>query len=272
MRNGLKSKYRYGFESFGVKIGIESDSRGFLKKIVGRLPEIIPGRYFSELESAAEHNFFVEVGEKIYRFYKDGEEISCGEKEDIFLKFFLSRLRLTVAEFAVGKVFLHAGVVGWKDRAIVIPGRSFSGKTTIIAELLRRGAVYYSDEYAVLDENGNTHPFPKTLSVRGIAGEYIQTEFPAESFKAETAAEPIPVGMVLLLKYEQGAHWNPKRLSIGKGVLEILPHSIPVRFNPKFTLQVLNNLANRAIIAKSKRGEAEDVVNLLLKFFEAEVT
>jgi hypothetical protein len=35
--------------------------------------------------------------------------------------------------------------------AILIAGRSFSGNTTLAAELVRAGATYYSDEFKVVD-------------------------------------------------------------------------------------------------------------------------
>ena len=56
-------------------------------------------------------------------------------------------------------LFVHAGVVGWRGLAIVIPGRGSTGKSTLVAELVRRGAVYYSDAFAVLDEAGRVHPY-----------------------------------------------------------------------------------------------------------------
>ena len=73
-------------------------------------------------------------------------------------------LQLFVAEMARRRLFVHAGVVGWNGRAIVIPGRSFSGKTTLVGEMLRNGATYYSDEYAVFDSRGRVHPYPSSLS------------------------------------------------------------------------------------------------------------
>ena len=270
----MEAKYQYKFESFGVKIGIASNSERFLKKIVGNLKNVIPDGYFSETEAETSHSFYVEtgVGEDKDLFYlsKNGEQIGEAKVKENLWNSLFSLLRMTVAEFAVGKVFLHAGVVGWKEKAIVIPGNSYSGKTTLVAELIKNGAVYFSDEYAVLDEKGQAHPFPKTLSVRGVIDEHTQVELAAETFGGEIAGKPLPVGMVLLLEYEKGSRWNPQILSDGNGVMEILLHTIPIRFNPKFSLQVLNKVANRAIIAKSKRGDAKDVINLLLKFFETE--
>jgi hypothetical protein len=51
--------------------------------------------------------------------------------------------QLTVATVAEGLVFVHVGVVGWRNRAIVIPGRSLSGKSTLVLELVGAGADYY---------------------------------------------------------------------------------------------------------------------------------
>jgi hypothetical protein len=85
-----------------------------------------------------------------------------------------SDLHRSVAERARRWCFVHAGVVGWRGRVIVIPGRSHSGKTTLVAEWLRAGALYYSDEYAVFDAMGRVHAYAKPLSLRqnGAATRY----------------------------------------------------------------------------------------------------
>ena len=55
-------------------------------------------------------------------------------------------LQLFVATEALSRLFVHAGVVGWRGRAILVPGTSFSGKTTLVAAMVQAGASYYSDE------------------------------------------------------------------------------------------------------------------------------
>ena len=67
-------------------------------------------------------------------------------------------------------VAVHAGVVADGDRAIVMPGVSFSGKTTLVRALVEAGAVYYSDEYAMFDEAGRVHPYARQLSFRPPEG------------------------------------------------------------------------------------------------------
>ena len=53
--------------------------------------------------------------------------------------------------------------------------------------------------------------------------------------------------------------------------MEIISHTIPIRYNPKFALNVLNKVSRRAIICKSQRGEAGEFADLLLDFFETKV-
>ncbi len=61
---------------------------------------------------------------------------------------------------------MHAGVVGWRGRAILIPGRSGTGKTSLVAALVEQGAVYYSDDYAPIDADGRVRSYARAPSVR----------------------------------------------------------------------------------------------------------
>jgi hypothetical protein len=268
----LEKRHRFKFESYGVKIGVESNDESFLKRLEDHLPNVIPNVFVTNNNLETEHIFSIDVSnDGLFVLYKDDEKITAGDSQENFFNFSCSKLRLTVAEFAKEKVFLHAGVIGWNGKAIIFPAQSFQGKSTLVSKLVQRGALYYSDEYAVLDEKGFVYPFPKTLSLRGKVDKYKQTEYTAESFGGKIGTEPLEVGMILLTGYEPGAEWKPELLSAGKAILEIVPHTIPIRNNPKFSLQVLNKIVNRAIIAKSKRGEAEKFIDLLLKFYETKV-
>src|SRR5438477_8050583 len=72
-----------------------------------------------------------EHGPQSYRLYINGEDVTSGRSRWKFLKFFDAVLRATVGEYAPEHVFLHAGVVGWRGKAIVMPADSFKGKSTI---------------------------------------------------------------------------------------------------------------------------------------------
>ena len=273
----MVKEQQLNFQAFGVTVGIRENNGNYLSHLAERLENILPNGFELIEKNNPDHLFLIKRKENgDYQLFKDKKNVANSSSEAEFYGFVESELRLTIAEFAVSKVFLHAGVVAWKGKAIIIPGSSFSGKTTLVAALIKKGALYYSDEYAVLDENGNVHPFPKMLSLRGIIDDFTQVDYTAESLGGEVGLEPIPVGMILLTEYDAAfketqnnlEKFEPELLSEGQAILEIIAQTIPIRNNPAFVLQVLYKLVNRAIIARSKRGEAEKFSNLVLDFVE----
>ncbi|HEX8737900.1 MAG TPA: hypothetical protein VF721_21390, partial [Pyrinomonadaceae bacterium] len=162
------AEFEIYIESYGVKIRISAVEREAFRTIEKILQAVLPGCFQVIEKTDVEHHFTLvwdKDGE--YSFFLNEKEVPSNHTRADVLRGFETQLRLTVAEYAPERVFVHAGVVAWKDLAIVIPARSFQGKTSLVAELVRRGAVYYSDEYAIFDLEGCVHPFPKTLSIRG---------------------------------------------------------------------------------------------------------
>lgn len=204
-----------------------------------------------------------------YRQRRDGKWLGTLPSFDLALDFFIRMIRLKVSEFSIGKVFVHAGVVGWNGKAIVIPANSGAGKTTLVIELVRLGAEYYSDEYAVLDENGMLFPFTRDLSVRSAEKAWNEKDgVPVESFGGKRGTQPIPIGTVFITEYIPNSVWKPERLTIGNGILEAILHTIPLRVNAEFSLNVLKNALSRAIILKSPRPDAAETAEKLLSFID----
>lgn len=190
-----------------------------------------------------------------YWIYAD-DEMKCQPilRTDL-LDAFSTHLRTAFAEFSRKKLFVHAGAVGWNGAAIVFPGKSRAGKSTLIAELVKAGATYFSDEYAVLDDKGQVHPFAKPLSLRDPQTSR-QHETPVESLGGVAARKPLPVAMVVMTQYRDGARWKPKTLSPAEGALEIMVHTIAARRWPALALSVIGAVADRATVIRSERGDA----------------
>jgi hypothetical protein len=277
LKNGdVRNNFQISFQSYGVKIGVCADSSEIISALKDDLNIINPSGFEIIDDSQIEHLIEIkpERNDGI-EVFKDGELLTVWEPQRSILPYLHSQLRLTVAEYAESKLFLHAGAVGWKGRAILLPAKSFFGKSTLIAELVKKGALYYSDDFAVLDQDGLLHPFHRQISLRGYEDKYKQVDFSVESLGGKASNEPIPIGIVLITRYKEGKknpeNWKPQILSGGRGIMEILPHTIPIRNNPKFSLEVLNKVSKRAIICKSQRGDASDFASLLLNFFESNV-
>jgi hypothetical protein len=176
---------------------------------------------------------------------------------------FESDLHRYAAEASPDKTFLHAGVVGWHGRAIVMPGRSLTGKTTLVREMLRLGAMYYSDEFAVVDNSGLVHPFARPLGIRQ-KGSYAQTRCPAEKLGATVGVGPLRVGMTVICEYRKDAHWQPTPLSQGQGALELLANSIAIRSQPDRTLTRVHALARQTAFFRGARGDAREAAKRIL--------
>ncbi len=171
--------------------------------------------------------------------------------------------QLAVAQKARRKVFVHAGVVGWRGRAILIPAKSYAGKSTLVHELVRAGATYYSDEFAVLDQQGRVHPFARQLSLRDEMKRNAKLGF--DELEGKIGVRAIPVGTVLVTKFRAGAKWRPKILTPGLGALELLANTVTARSGQPLVLEVLTRVAKNARILKSARGEAKSFATQLLQ-------
>lgn len=193
----------------------------------------------------------------------DGDSLASTRNDFKFWKFFDTILRVTVGEHAQDLVFIHAGVVGWKGQGIVMPADSFGGKSTLVTELVKQGAEYYSDDFAIIDKQGNVRPFPRMISLRTREGSIREYTVSPEEF-GKVGRKPIPVGAVVFTKYKDGGRWRPKYLTPGQGLLQMIPHTLPMNRKPGFAMNVLNILAQRAILVCSSRGEADIFAQNLL--------
>jgi hypothetical protein len=251
------------FELHGVHVGVRVNQPSALEEIKRRLP---PG-WRPSSSRVVDWLFSLVIGEsqgrvkKFHLVYVGIRQRARTLDLDAAFETLESDIRQTVAAHAQGRVFVHAGVVGIGDCAVLLPGRSCSGKTTLVRELVRAGAVYYSDEFAVIDGRGRVHPFLKPLSIR--EGERIR-KCSAEELGGTSGARPLTACAVVFTEHRPGARWRPARQSAAMGLLGLLGHAVPVRRRPKSTLAALEKLVSGAVIWKGARGEAAATARSLL--------
>jgi hypothetical protein len=178
-----------------------------------------------------------------------------------------SHARLLVAARSRRGVFLHAGAVAWQGRAIVLPGASGSGKTTLVAELVRAGAGYLSDEFAVI-RGDQVVPYPKSLSVRDPHERGRQKPLGVSALGGWQEREPTPVGLVVLAEFERGAAWRARTLPPGRALLSLLSHAVQARIAPREVLAALEGLVRSAPVVRVRRGEAREAARRILARLE----
>ena len=148
-----------------------------------------------------------------------------------------SDMHFRVALAARDFLFVHAGVVQWKGRAVVVPGRTETGKSSLIMALVHAGGEYFSDEYAVLDREGRVHAYPKPLSQRRAGGPpRLHT---AEALGSQQDAPAVPMGLTVITRFRDGAAWNPQRISRARALMALFDNTVVARSRPEFALTVL---------------------------------
>jgi hypothetical protein len=246
--------------SYGVRVGLRADDEALLTEMRELLP---PGATADDSAAPVERIFSIRRGDGLYHLYTSGRRLVSTQTKEEILEWFEAKCRLYIAEHSPSWVFVHAGVVVWRGQLLVIPGHSLSGKTTLVRALLQNGAVYYSDEYAVFDVEGEVYPFATPLGIRR-EGALAQTKQEASVFGAETGYAPRRLDWVILTRYRKGSTKPLREVSAGTAVLGLLAHTVSARRFPQRALLVLKKAVRGAKIRKGYRGEAQEMLNYLL--------
>src|SRR5438876_8043908 len=257
------------FNAYGLRVGIRTNQPELMERIVGLLPtgwkplssRLVEGLYSLRVGDNGSPS---RKGRRFNLLYSGTEQIARSDNLKDVLGSLETNLRHFVAEYSPNRLFVHAGVVGWRGKAIVIPGQTFSGKSTLVAELVRAGATYYSDEYAVFDSRGRVHPFLKPFEIRD-QGDSRQSRIDVAQLGGRAGTKPLPVGLVLMTQFRDGVRWKPRKLSPGKGILELLSNTVSARRSPEKALAALQHVTARGEVLKGARGEAAGIAWAILE-------
>lgn len=265
--SALKWPAGFSIASYGVKIGVRASDPSLMPMLQERLPanctpchldavDAVLSVVLGGKQSGTRHRRYhlVYHNHSVFSRSHDLEDVVDG---------FRSCLAVTQATLARRRVFIHAGAVGWRGKAIIIPGKSYSGKSTLVMELIKAGASYLSDEFAVLDFQGRIHPYPKPISIRKAANGK-QVDVSVESIGGLVEPKPLPLGLMVDTQFRSDATWEPKMISPGEGLLAMLSNCSAARLSPERCIRAMKRASQKAMFIASRRGEAAIVGRQIL--------
>jgi hypothetical protein len=252
---------RVNLKSFGVLVDVEVHDESLRPAVDSILP---PG--WERSDEFPEDGCFVLAGEQDgqYSVLVDGKSVGSCMGADVALHVLDAEMRLRIASSARDYLFVHAGVVAVEDRALLLPGRTFRGKTTLVAALVAEGATYYSDEYAVLDETGAVHPYARRLSVRSSNGRRGKLRL-VEALGGVAGIVPARPAMIAITMYVPGACWQPEVRNASRGALELLANSFLPNERPQASVRAVTSAAANALVLEGNRGEAAEAAAALIQ-------
>jgi len=256
------------FTAYGVSVGIRVSDRS----VLGPVRAVLPPGWKAAAKPTVRRLYSLIVGGATSRpgvrrfnlLYSDAARLSRAQDLQETLGQLEADLEQYIGDRAPRRTFVHAGVVGWNGQAIVIPGRSFSGKSSLVKALVEAGASYYSDEFAVLDERGRVDPYPIPLAIRSERDGAASMKYRVEQLGGVAGVRPLPVGLVLITRFVSGTRFRPRPVSAGRAVLELLAHTLPARRRPERILDVLSRVVSQALVLRGTRGEAGETARQIL--------
>jgi len=247
-------------EAFGVPFDVSwtGDAPGWSTVLAESLP---PGSRPTDRDPVWRAE--VELGARRWTLRVAGSVVEDCDDVDVFAHRLESEIGLAVADRSPRAVFVHAGVVGTGQGAIVLPGSSHAGKTTLVKALLERGCTYLSDEYAVLDTHGQVSAYPRRLSIRH-PGTDLRQRLSAAQLGVEVS-ERQPVRAVVNLRYAPDQPPSLSGASEGDCAMCLVGNAVAAQRRPGGVLAVAAAVARTSRALVGVRGEAGPAADALLE-------
>lgn len=257
-----------GFDCCGIGIGLRCDAPDLVETLTAMMPQVC--RPTAPEESGAVISLIGVQDENSNGLYFNNEPALKFERYDETLfeacqdkiLFILAIVSLPT------KFYLHAGAVSWKNQGILIPGDSFSGKTTLVKDLIKAGGTYITDDLAVLNDEAQILPFPKSLAIRTETGRELRT---AADFGARTITEKVDLKIIIFTEYKKNAVWEPVAVPPGEALMRLLQnfyYRAAVREYPAEIIGKLARIVRRTKVFYGRRGDTESVIGWLSANFQ----
>jgi hypothetical protein len=187
-----------------------------------------PGARLSLLENPSDGVFTV----------SSGERICCVDRSAAAVASWL--LHLTCRQLTRGEngLLIHAGVVAWKGRALLLPGTTGSGKSTLTAFLASSGFRYLTDELAYVPSGsisveGFTAPLKiKKSGLDSLAGRVPLDAGASMAGRHDVLVDPdggggdapaaLPLSVIIFPRYRRRTRFSLAPLSPAKTALRLI--------------------------------------------------
>ncbi|MGH9291702.1 MAG: hypothetical protein ACRD0B_00300 [Acidimicrobiales bacterium] len=213
-----------------------------------------------------------------YRLFLDGAEL-LGQT---ILSGPIDRLLWEVHQAAIkcldGLLALHAGAVSLGGRGLLLPAGPGSGKTTLVAGLVRAGCQYLSDDMALIEPStARLLPFPRPLLMSessigllpGLAGRLSpelderasgKRQVHPASLRPDPIGTPVPVAGVIFPRYEPGSETALEPISRAAAVVEMIANSFNFAKVGGGALQLLADTMENGFAYRMRVGRLSDAI------------
>lgn len=222
----------------------------------------------------------------LYRIYHNQTLMAGGEDVGYVFDQLFWHINAEAVRQTGEYVLIHSGAVSTPaGQGVLIPGPSGTGKSSLVAGLVRGGFSYYSDEAAAIDPIGRLlHPYPKAITLKSTA---VPDEYPdletlhiddrvgnrwyidPTSVRPDIIGSPCPVGFIFVSRYSPGTSGSIEEVSAAEAA-STLGHSVMNigRYRSR-VLPLLAGLAQQARCYSMVSGNLRDAVAMITEATES---
>lgn len=247
----------------------------YLAQALGALAERGPARLlYSAVSPTAD-------GQHV--LYVDGEEEVSATSLPQLCRGILSHVNQEVIADAPDHVLIHGSAAEQAGRAVLFPAPMESGKTTMVAGLVRAGLRYLTDEavaVAVAPEEPVVHAYPKWLALDPGSWALFPELRPAPGDGAADCVEQqwhvdprrlrpdavAPAGapaFVIALRFAEGARSRLEPITRAEGLEVLVENAFNLQRHGERGFQALAEVARRSACYRLTTGELEPAVKLV---------
>lgn len=174
-----------------------------------------------------------------FSLLREGEELSTGLDDGDLLFLFEKDLTIALQKRRPELYFVHAAVLAYAQKALLLVAPSGRGKSTTTWALLHHGFHYLSDELGPVDVQSLTvHPYPRALCLKDTppAAYPLPTStlytsstihIPADLLPGEVARTPLPLAAIFFLQHcLEAAHPTIRTLSKAEAATRLLANAL----------------------------------------------
>jgi hypothetical protein len=243
------------FEVYGTRVSVRVPRPELVPPVIDQFPadatpcEGQPGDPQFNLEIEEDGRYAVVLDGRVLNPPQSLEGALGGLRRELFFH---------SVDHARDRLVVSAAAVGHEGWAILLPGPSMVGKTTLAVALVRAGAVYYADDWALLDREGVVHPLPTLLYIKN------REKVSVESLGGVRGDRPIKIGLIASITFRPGARWDPRRLTEAQGMMLLLRNAYGMD-EPGFAMESARQAAAEALVIESERDDATEAASRLLE-------
>jgi hypothetical protein len=243
------------YEVYGTRVSVRVPRPELVPRVVDQFPvhattcEAQPGDTQFDLVMGDDGRYAVVLNGRVLNPPQSLKGALGGLRRELFFH---------SVDHARDRLVVSAAAVGHEEQGILLPGPSMAGKTTLAVALVRAGAVYYADDWALLDREGLVHPFPTLLYIKN------REKVSVESLGGVRGDRPIKIGLIASITFRPGARWDPRRLTEAEGMMLLLRNAYGLD-EPGFAMESARQAAAEALVIESERDDATEAASRLLE-------